>query len=104
VTFTLAKRIKEIAVRKVLGASIKNIIFIFLKEYGVLIAISNIIAWPVAYLVTSKWLESYAYRINQSLIPYSVVCLFIFLTAFTLISLQCFNAATANPVKNLKSE
>jgi ABC-type antimicrobial peptide transport system permease subunit len=104
VAFTLTKRTKEIAVRKVLGADIKSIISIFLKEYGVLIAISNIIAWPLAYLITSKWLENYAYRIHQSLIPYSFVCLFIFLSAFILISLQCFKAAVANPVKSLRSE
>jgi len=104
VAFTLTKRGKEIAVRKVLGAAIKSIISIFLKEYGVLIAISNIIAWPLAYLATSKWLENYAYHIHQNLIPYSFVCLFIFLTAFILISLQCFKAALANPVKSLRSE
>ena len=104
VAFTLTKRTKEIAVRKVLGADIKSIISIFLKEYGVLIAISNIIAWPLAYLVTSKWLESYAYRIHQSLIPYLFVCLFILLTASILISLQCFKAAVVNPVKSLRSE
>jgi ABC-type antimicrobial peptide transport system permease subunit len=104
VAFTLTKRAKEIAVRKVFGADIKSIISIFLKEYGVLIAISNIIAWPLAYLATSKWLENYAYHIHQSLIPYSFVCLFIFLTAFILISLQCFKAALANPVKSLRSE
>jgi putative ABC transport system permease protein len=104
VAFTLTKRTKEIAVRKVLGANIKSIISIFLKEYGVLITVSNIIAWPLAYLITSKWLENYVYRIHQSLIPYLVVCLFIFLTAFILISLQCFKAAIVNPVKSLRSE
>lgn len=104
VAFTLTKRTKEIAVRKVLGADIKNIISIFLKEYGVLIAISNILAWPLAYLITARWLENYAYRIDQSLIPYLFVCLFIFLTASVVISLQCFKAAAVNPVNSLRSE
>lgn len=104
VAFTLSKRTKEIAVRKVLGADIKSIIYLFLKEYSVLIAISNIAAWPLAYLVTSKWLENYAYRVHQSLMPYASVCLFIFVTASVLISLQCFKAAVVNPVKSLRSE
>jgi len=104
VAFTLTKRTKEIAVRKVLGADVKNIISIFLKEYGVLIFISNIIAWPLAFIITSKWLESYAYRVNQSFVPYIFVCFFILITAFILISAQCFKAAIVNPVKSLRSE
>ena len=104
VAFTLTKRTKEIAVRKILGADVKNIISIFLKEYGVLITISNIIAWPLAYVITSKWLENYAYGVGQNLAPYLFVSFFIFLIAFILISLQCFKAAVTNPVKNLRTE
>jgi putative ABC transport system permease protein len=104
VAFMLTKRTKEIAVRKVLGADIRSILSIFLIEYGALIVISNIIAWPLAYLITSEWLENYAYHIHQSLIPYSFVCLFILLTASVLISLQCFKVASANPVKSLRAE
>jgi putative ABC transport system permease protein len=102
--FTLTKRMKEIAVRKVLGADAKNIIFIFLREYGVLILISNIIGWPIAYVVSSKWLEGYAYRVQQDFAPYVFVCLFILASAFILIAVQCFKAAMANPVKSLRSE
>ncbi|WP_426668904.1 ABC transporter permease [Mucilaginibacter sp. McL0603] len=104
VAFTLTKRTKEIAVRKVLGADVKSIIFIFLKEYGVLIFISNIIAWPIAYIITAKWLENYAYRIHQNFIPYLFVCFFILVAAFILITAQCFKAALVNPVKSLKTE
>jgi putative ABC transport system permease protein len=104
VAFTLTKRTKEIAVRKVLGADVKNIISIFLKEYGVLILISNIIAWPLAYIITAKWLENYTYRIDQNFAPYLFVCFFILITAFILIAAQCLKAALANPVKSLRSE
>jgi putative ABC transport system permease protein len=104
VAFTLTKRTKEIAVRKVLGADVRNIIFIFLREYGVLILISNIVAWPLAYIITSKWLENYAYRIQQDFTPYLFVCFFILASAFILITAQCFKAALANPVKSLRSE
>ncbi len=104
VAFTLTRRTKEIAVRKVLGADVKNIISIFLKEYGILILISNLIAWPLAYLITAKWLENYTYRIQQDFVPYLFVCFFILITAFILIAAQCFKAAIANPVKSLKTE
>ncbi len=104
VAFTLTKRTKEIAVRKVLGASAKNIINIFLKEYALLIILSNVIAWPLAYLVSNAWLQDYAYRIQQNIVPYVFVCAFIFAAVFVLIIIQCFKAAMANPVKSLKVE
>jgi ABC-type antimicrobial peptide transport system permease subunit len=104
VAFTLAKRTKEIAMRKVLGATVKDIITIFLKEYGLLILLSNIIAWPIAYILTNKWLETYTYRMGQDVTPYLFVCGFIFLAAFILIAAQCYKTAVANPVKALRSE
>lgn len=104
VTFTLIKRTKEIAVRKVLGAGIRSIIFLFVKDYTWLILLANIIAWPLAYIITGKWLEGYAYRINQDIAPYLTVCLFVFITAFSLIAVQCLKAGLANPVKSLRTE
>jgi len=104
VTFTLIKRTKEIAVRKVLGADIKSIIVLFAKDYAWLMLLANIIAWPLSYLITNKWLEGYAYRINQAITPYLTVCLLIFITAFSMIAVQCFKAGLANPVKSLRTE
>ena len=104
VSFTLVKRTKEIAVRKILGAGIRRIIFLFIKDYAWLIAIANLIAWPVAYILTNNWLNSYAYRIDQNLLPYVSVGLSVFLIAFTLIGVQCFKAGRVNPVKSLRAE
>jgi len=104
VAFTLTKRTKEIAVRKVLGADVKNIIMLFIRDYAVLILLANLIAWPLTYVITNKWLQGYAYRINQDIVPYLFVCLFIFLTAFSMITIQCFKAGAANPVKSLRTE
>ena len=104
VAFTLTKRTKEIAVRKVLGAGVKNILSIFLKEYGVLIFIANIIAWPLAYFIVARWLENYAYRIQQNVTSYFFACFFILTIACVLIMAQCTKAALANPVKSLRSE
>jgi putative ABC transport system permease protein len=104
VAFTLAKRSKEIAVRKVLGAGVKNIIVLFIKDYALLILIANIIAWPLAYLMVNHWLQSYAYRIEQSITPYLFAGALVFVTAFIFVTLQCFKTALANPVKSLRSE
>ena len=104
VAFTLAKRTKEIAVRKVLGADISNIIMLFIKDYALLIFLSNIIAWPLAYIISNHWLENYAYRIKQDIFPFLFVAVFTFAIAVILITVQCFKAAIANPVKSLKAE
>jgi putative ABC transport system permease protein len=104
VAFMLTKRNKEIAVRKVLGANTGNIIFIFLKEYGLLIITANIISWPLAYFITERLLQNFAYRIKQNIFPYLIVFAFITVIAFALIALQCFKTAKANPVNSLRTE
>lgn len=104
VAFMLAKRNKEIAVRKVLGANTAAILYLFLKEYAALTIIANIIAWPLAYMITEKLLQNFAYHIQQNIYPYLLVLTFVSLIAFVLITLQCFKAATANPVKSLRTE
>ena len=104
VAFTLAKRSKEIAVRKVLGAETKNIILLFLKEYALLILIANAIAWPLAYVATNEWLQNYSYRIEQNLVPYISVFLIVFVLSFVFISIQCLRTAMANPVQSLRTE
>ena len=104
VAFTLTKRTKEIAVRKVLGAEVLTIILLFIKDYAWLIFIANCIAWPVAYVISNQWLQNYTYRISQNLIPFAIVGAFTFVTAFVLIGVQCFSVAVANPVKSLRTE
>lgn len=104
VAFTLARRVKEIAVRKVLGADVKNILFLFFKDYGILMIIANIIAWPLVYLATDRWLQSYAYRVQQDIYPYLLVTAILFITAFLFIAAQCYRAAAGNPVKSLRAE
>ena len=104
VAFTLARRNKEIAIRKVLGAEAGNIILLFIRDYAWLILIANLIAWPLAYIVTNNWLQNYNYRIGQSIYSYVTVSLLVFVLAFLLISAQCLKTAVANPVKNLRTE
>ena len=104
VTFSLAKRNKEIAVRKVLGASAGEIISIFLKEYGLTILIANVIAWPLAFFAIDDWLRNYSYRIEQNLGSYLIVGVLVFFLAFAMIAIQCYRVAGSNPVKSLRAE
>lgn len=104
VSFTVMKRSKEIAVRKVLGAARWNIIQIFLKEYAGLILFANIIGWPLAYLASDKLLENYAYRIPQSIFPFLWVGVFILVAVFCAVIIQCFKAASANPIVKLRND
>jgi ABC-type antimicrobial peptide transport system permease subunit len=104
VAFTLARRSKEISIRKVLGADAGNIIALFLKEYTGLILIANVIGWPLAYLATGHWLNNYSYRMQQDLVPYFSVLAIVLASAFFFIAAQCFRVAIANPVRNLRTE
>lgn len=104
VAFTMARRNKEIAVRKVLGADVRNIISLFIKDYALLILLANIIAWPLAYVVTNNWLQNYSYRVEQNIFSYLAVCILIFIVAFSLIAAQCMKTAISSPVKNLRTE
>lgn len=104
VAFMLQKKVKEIAVRKVLGARAFDIIGIFLKEYAGLILVANIIAWPLAYFVSERMLEQFAYRTSQTAVSYLTALMLVAIISFLLVTLQCFRTASANPVKSLKTE
>ena len=104
VAFSLNRRTKEIALRKVLGAEGRAIIQLFIREYAWLILIANMVAWPLAYIINNKWLESYAFRIDQNISTYLIAGLLIFLTQAILISVQCFRASIENPAKGLRAE
>lgn len=104
VAFMLQKKVKEIAVRKVLGARASDIIAMFLKEYAGLILIANLIAWPVAWLVSERILQQFAYRTDQTVVSYIVALALVAIISFLLVALQCFRSASANPVKSLKTE
>src|SRR5688572_12266333 len=104
VAFTLTRRNKEIAIRKVLGANARGIIQLFLKEYGLTMLMANIIAWPVAYIIINNWLQNYNYRIQQDIFSYFLVGILVLCFAFVMIIAQCFKVAGANPVQSLRTE
>ena len=102
--YTANQRIKEIGIRKVLGASVINITSMMSKDFLKLVAISVLIAPPVAWLVMNKWLQGFAYRINISWWIFIVAGLIALLIALLTVSFQAIKAAIANPVKSLRTE
>jgi putative ABC transport system permease protein len=103
-TFSAEQRIKEIGVRKVLGASVSSIVTLLSKDFIKLVAIAVIIASPIAWLVMHKWLQSFAYRINISWVVFLITTIVALLIALITISFQAIRAAIANPVKSLRTE
>ncbi|HEV7620362.1 MAG TPA: ABC transporter permease [Flavisolibacter sp.] len=103
-TFNTEQRIKEIGVRKVLGASIKNIILLVSKDFLKLVTIALIIGCPVAWFVMNKWLQNFAYKVAISWQVFLVTCSLALIITFFTISFQAIRAAIANPVKSLRAE
>jgi putative ABC transport system permease protein len=103
-SLALTRRVREIAVRKVLGAEVHHILLLFIKQYTALLLLANLIAWPVTFYLSSRWLQQYAYRIDQRVEIYFLAGIFVSVIAFMLISIQCLKVALANPVTSLKSE
>jgi len=103
-SYSAEKRIKEIGVRKVLGATVQNITLLLSKNFLKLVLIANVIAWPVAWIIMHKWLEDFAYRISIQWWIFAVAGITSILIAFFTVSFQSIKAAIANPVKSLRSE
>ncbi|ASU36242.1 ABC transporter permease [Mucilaginibacter xinganensis] len=101
---TITQRIKEIGIRKVLGASVANILLLISKDFAGLILIANTIALPLAYWGCNKWLQGYKFRIEFNAWYFILPMLMVFLIAILTISYQSIRAALANPVKSLRSE
>ncbi len=97
-------RIKEIAVRKILGANDVQIFKLINKSFLVMVLVANLISWPLAYILTKKWLESFAYRIEISILPFVISSIITVCLTIITVSLQARKAVKANPVDALKYE
>ncbi|MEP7233487.1 MAG: ABC transporter permease [Ginsengibacter sp.] len=102
--FMAEQRIKEIGVRKVLGASVFNIVYLLSGKFTRLIAIAIIIAIPVSWWAINNWLKGFAYRIDINWIIFLVACLVALFIALLTVSYESIKAAIANPVKSLRAE
>ncbi|MFT3935258.1 MAG: ABC transporter permease [Chitinophagaceae bacterium] len=104
VIYTTNVRTKEIGVRKVLGASVANIVTILSKDFLLVVAIAFAIATPVAWIAMNKWLNNFAYRTTMSWWLFAASGLLLIAVALITLSFQVVRAANANPVKSLRSE
>ncbi|MDB5142929.1 MAG: FtsX-like permease family protein [Mucilaginibacter sp.] len=104
VTFTAEQRVKEIGIRKVLGASISNIVTLLTKELILLVLLATLIASPLAWFAMNKWLQSFAYRVNMHLWVFVAAGFIAVLIAFLTVSIRSVKAAMANPAKSLKTD
>ena len=100
--YTAERRRKEIGVRKVLGASVQNVVTLLSKEFVKLICISALIAFPIAWWSMNKWLQGFAYRVDINWWVFVVATLLALLIAIFTISYQAIKTALANPVKSLR--
>lgn len=103
-TFTAEQKSKEIGIRKVLGASSAQLVVLMSRDFTKLILVSIILSIPLAYLFISKWLESFAYKIDIGVTSFLIAGLLSIIIAWLTVSYQSFKAAAANPVKSLKAE
>jgi putative ABC transport system permease protein len=97
-------RIKEIAVRKILGANDMQIFKLINTSFFVMVLVANLIAWPVAYILTQKWLETFAYRIEIPMLPFAFSALITVLLTVVTVTVQANKAVKANPIDALKYE
>jgi len=102
--FAITQRVKEIGVRKVLGASVSGLVGLLSKEFLKLVAIAAVPAFLIAWYAMHNWLKDFAYRINIQWWVFVAAGLLAALIAFITVSFQAIKAATANPVKSLRTE
>jgi putative ABC transport system permease protein len=103
-SFSAEKRTKEIGIRKILGASVKDVVFLLSKHFIGLVLIGNLIAWPLAWLVLSRWMQDYAYRVAISWWVFVLAGMAALLIALATVSFLAIKTATNNPVKSLRTE
>jgi putative ABC transport system permease protein len=104
VIYTTTQRTKEIGVRKVLGASVSQIVSLLSKDFMSLVLLAFIIASPLAWWAMHKWLEDFAYRTSFSWWIFALGGSMMFIVALLTLSVQTIRSAVANPVKSLRSE
>jgi putative ABC transport system permease protein len=100
----IERRVKEIGIRKVIGASISNIITLIITEFLKWILIANLIAWPIAWYILNYWLQNFAYRISIHWWIFGIAGSLTMMIALLTVSWQAIRAATANPINSLRYE
>jgi putative ABC transport system permease protein len=104
ITYSLTRKAREIGIRKVLGASVKNIVMLFYKQYFKLVLTANLIALPLGWYFMRSWLSDFPYKVTISWWMFAVSLLSALAVALLTISFKTIKAATINPVESLRNE
>ena len=104
ISFMVLQKTKEVGIRKVLGASVQSIMYLFSKEFTILITIAFVLAAPAAWYLMHTWLKDFAYRINIGIGFFAVAITVSIVIAWITVGYKALKAAVANPVKSLRTE
>ena len=104
VSFLAVRRVKELGIRKVLGASVQSIIYLFSREFTILIGLAFLISAPLAYFLMQRWLEGFSFRIQPGVGLFLIAITGSMFIALITVGYRAFKAAVANPVISLRDE
>ncbi len=103
-SFNVKKRVKEIGIRKILGATTSNILYLLSKEFFLLVLLANVIAVPVVWYMMNRWLHNFAYHVSITFTIFLISCILTVTIAILIVCFQALKTANANPVKSLRYE
>jgi putative ABC transport system permease protein len=105
-SYTAEQRTKEIGIRKVLGASVSNVVMLLTKDFTKLVGLATLVSWPLAYYAMNSWLQDFAYRIqiNSQFLTFLIAAALALVIALITVSVQAVKAALSNPVNSLRYE
>jgi len=104
ISFVAAQRTREMAIRKVLGATTAELVKMLNRNFIKMVFIANLVAWPLAYILTSKWLSGFAYRVSPGIWPFMLAMVASMVLTLITVSFRSYRAAKANAVDALKYE
>jgi len=104
ISFTTNQRVKEIGIRKVLGANMSSLVYTISREFIIMLIIANIIAWPITYIQVSNWLQNFEYHIEINLYVFFIGTLLSLLIAFLAVGVKIIKSSMKNPVDALRYE
>lgn len=103
-SYSIERRVKEVGIRKVLGASSHGLVVLLSGEFAILVLAANIIAWPLAFYLTKRWLDNFAFHIGTDPLAFTGVAAIVFVVAVGTVAFKAARAARANPVESLRYE
>jgi ABC-type antimicrobial peptide transport system permease subunit len=104
VSFMIVQRRREMGIRKVLGASVEHIVYLFSREFTLLVGLAFGLSAPVGYYFMQRWLNGFYYRVDMGWKVFALSVLGSILLAWVTVGVKAFRAATANPIDNLRTE